>query len=58
MFQDGAAAAMLRSPTVASALVLREGEALDGWTLVRIRHDHLTFERDGQTWELGFRAAP
>ena len=58
MLQDGPPVAILRSASTADALVLHEGDRVEGWTLQTIRHDRLTFERDGRTWDLGFRKAP
>jgi hypothetical protein len=56
--QDGAPAAILRSASITTALVVHEGDLVDGWTVQAIRHDRLIFERSGQTWDLGFRKAP
>jgi opacity protein-like surface antigen len=58
VLQHGRTAAILRSPSSSAALVLHEGDPLEGWTLQTIRHDRLTFARGSQSWELGFRKAP
>jgi hypothetical protein len=58
VLQQGNPYAVLRSHAVPKALVLHEGALLEGWTLRSIRHSGLIFERDDQTWTLGFRKTP